>query len=96
MMEKNRKRTAAATRDRGNLLAACILGGLATLSTFSCAHNSESQGANAPSGMAGGDNTSMGTGGTGATGGTGGVDNNPAGTDTNNTGGTVGTGAPTQ
>ncbi len=86
MMEKNLERAKQAPSGRGGLFIACMLGTLAALGTFSCSHNSEEQGPNAPSGTAGGDNTNMGTGGSSATGGT--TDT----MDTTATGGTTSTG----
>ncbi len=95
-MKNSRGRTKRPKSGRGGVFAACLLGTLAAVSTFSCSHNSENQGANAPSGTAGGDNTSMGTGGSGATGGTTNtMDTGPAGGTTST--GTGGSGAtPTQ
>jgi hypothetical protein len=91
MMMKKFARTNQVTRGRGNLFFACVLGALATLSTFSCSHNSESQGANAPSGMAGGDNSSA----AGSSGAPKTMDTGPAGGTTSSSG-TGGSATPAQ
>lgn len=89
MIEKKSAHTKRMTKARGNLLAACILGGLASLSTFSCSHNSEEQGPNAPSGTAGGDSTMT----TSGTGGTTNTMDTSGGTTSTSTNGTGGSGA---